>query len=147
MCLGRVVSTLTSAQPSQGGLPQWSGDERPPTLSPDLDEAEKLETYANNKLVEDGGPAGIPDQLPGPGFQGPISVYESLRPWLVHPDSGNLEDYRKICSRQRDHWREFRRWQLRNRGMPDRKPFAEHFEERKWYDELTDGAHIFADST
>lgn len=75
----------------------------------------------------------------------PTAYHESLRPWLEDPDSGNREEYREIFQRQRNHWREFRRWQLRNRGIPDREPFAEYLEDRRRKDELCGDVYGLAD--
>ena len=79
----------------------------PPALS------EALETECHNELLKDSGRPAYPISCMGEVFKDTRAYHKRLLPWVKNPR--DPDDYRRVFSRQRDRWLEFRKWQLDNR--------------------------------
>ncbi|KAM3537479.1 hypothetical protein ARSEF1564_009596 [Beauveria bassiana] len=81
------------------------------------DDSAIAETDAYHRLVDDGGrPLYSIDSL-GQVLQNPDEYQEMLRPFWSHPRSTHSANH--VFQKQRDRWRDFRSWQLDNRGLSD----------------------------
>ncbi|PMB67897.1 hypothetical protein BM221_006072 [Beauveria bassiana] len=81
------------------------------------DDSAIAETDAYHRLVGDGGrPLYSIDSL-GRVLQNPDEYQEMLRPFWSHPRSTHSANH--VFQKQRDRWRDFRSWQLDNRGLSD----------------------------
>ncbi|KAM3517065.1 hypothetical protein NHJ13051_009325 [Beauveria bassiana] len=81
------------------------------------DDSAIAETDAYHRLVDDGGrPLYSIDSL-GRVLQNPDEYQEMLRPFWSHPRSTHSANH--VFQKQRDRWRDFRSWQLDNRGLSD----------------------------
>ncbi|OAA60684.1 hypothetical protein ISF_05723 [Cordyceps fumosorosea ARSEF 2679] len=84
-------------------------------------------THAYHRLVDDGGrPLYSIDDLPQV-LDNPNAYKERLRPYWGHPRTQFYESVNNIFQIQLARWREFRNWQLDNRGLNDPEDAFEVF--------------------
>ncbi|KAB5513039.1 hypothetical protein GE09DRAFT_1047315 [Coniochaeta sp. 2T2.1] len=121
----------TLAQPRPGP----SRYERAATEEVDYDALEKkCETCAYDDLLDEGGLPVYPIDLLEEVSADPEQYRDRLRPWQEYPDTSELY-WNDVFQKQLKRWRDFRAWQVDNRGLQDDEREYHEFLERRKLDE------------
>ncbi|KAJ6436761.1 reverse transcriptase [Purpureocillium lavendulum] len=91
--------------------------ERSPT--PPGRSCEDYESEAYHDLVREGGQPLYAIDIIGLISKDPERYRDLLRPWLKCPTSESPPNWTEIFKTQLERWRDFGKWQLDNRGLPD----------------------------
>ncbi|KAL8646766.1 MAG: hypothetical protein Q9210_005941 [Variospora velana] len=90
-------------------------------------EAQEHETKCYHALLYDGCRPLFPISLLAQVETNPDAYRDLLQPWTRYPDTSDPEDW-QVFSRQRDHWKQFRIWQLRiRRRTPSFSAYLEEY--------------------
>ncbi|KFZ01929.1 hypothetical protein V500_00558 [Pseudogymnoascus sp. VKM F-4518 (FW-2643)] len=126
------------AQISDRGSPslQYPSPSRSSTVEPTENAMQERETRCYQALLDEGCRPLFPISLL-PEVSANADAYQDLlRPWTRYPCKSNPEDW-QVFSRQLRRWKEFRKWQLDNRG--ETVEFSEYLDEQRRQVERMEG--------
>jgi len=110
--LAALLAQLPSDQERHTITTHYPSPSRSSTAEPL--ESQAYETKCYHALLADGCRPLFPISLLAQVETNPEAYRDLLRPWTRYPDTSDPEDW-QVFSRQRDCWKQFRTWQLRNR--------------------------------
>ncbi|KAL8310409.1 hypothetical protein RB597_010309 [Gaeumannomyces tritici] len=139
--LGALLEGLAADETRYRRAPSKSTSPSIPEDTPAALLEVELESLA--KLVHDGGRPAFSADLAEQVYDNPAKFLGMLRPWLGNPDSASQHD-NDIFGRQLDRWKEFRRWQRDNRGMPVAEEQKHRFEMERIKHKEVHGDHDFS---
>lgn len=117
--IARLHQLSDSRDTSPQALSGPSRHERAATEECDWDAEDiKFEAFAYNDLLREGGQPAYPIVLLEEISKHPEKYCDLLRPWQEYPDR-SPPDWEEIFGTQLKRWRDFRKWQVDNRGLQD----------------------------